>query len=121
MCAAPGHRCWWATTRVGSLWTLSWPSAALAALLCWHIALGDPHVHKEDGLIQRCAPISGHCFRQAATPDEIATLIRLVDKIGRRRVRGDQDQTPVLLVLGGCGGYHAGLPRVEPPLLLRFV
>jgi hypothetical protein len=84
--------------RVGKT-TLVTLLLAQAALLHWHIALGDPHVHKEDGLLQRCAPISGHCFRQATTPDEIAAMIRLVDKIGRRRVQGDADRTPVLLVL----------------------
>ena len=84
--------------RVGKT-TLVTLLLAQAALLRWHIALGDPHVHKEDGLIQRCMPLSGHCFRQAATPDEIAAMIRLVDKIGRRRVQGDTDRTPVVLVL----------------------
>jgi hypothetical protein len=84
--------------RVGKT-TLVTLLLAQAALLGWHIALGDPHVHKQDGLIQRCAPLSGHTFRQAATPDEIAATIRLIDKIGRRRVQGDADRTPVLLVL----------------------
>src|SRR5262249_48257510 len=36
--------------RVGKT-TLVTLLLARAALLCWHIALGDPHVHKEDGLI----------------------------------------------------------------------
>ncbi|HEX9440893.1 MAG TPA: hypothetical protein VF909_14500, partial [Roseiflexaceae bacterium] len=84
--------------RVGKT-TLVTLLLAQAALLRWHIALGDPHVHKQDGLIQRCTPLSGHCFRQAATPEEIAAMIRLIDKIGRRRVQGDADRTPVLLVL----------------------
>lgn len=72
---------------------------AQAALMQWHIALGDPHIHKDDGLIQRCTPISGHCIRQAATPEEIAVMIRYVDKIGRARVNGDADRTPVFVVL----------------------
>jgi hypothetical protein len=84
--------------RVGKT-TLVTLLLAQAALLRWHIALGDPHVHKQDGLIQRCTPLSGHTFRQAATPDEIAAMIRFIDKIGRRRVQGDADRTPVLLVL----------------------
>jgi hypothetical protein len=83
--------------RVGKA-TLVTLLLAQAALLGWHIALGDPHVHKEDGLIQRCQPLSGHCFRQAATPEEIAQVIRFVNKIGRR-VMGDQDRTPLVLVL----------------------
>jgi hypothetical protein len=29
---------------------------AQAALLKWHIALGDPHIHKQDDLINRCRP-----------------------------------------------------------------
>ena len=49
--------------------------------------------------MRRCQPLSGHCFRQAATPEEIAALIRLVDKIGRRRLQGDGDRTPVVLIL----------------------
>jgi hypothetical protein len=84
--------------RVGKT-TLVLLLLAQAALMKWDIAIGDPHIHKEDGLIQRCLPISGHCFRQATTPDEIAEMIRLVDKIGRRRVNGDPDRRPVLMVL----------------------
>jgi hypothetical protein len=84
--------------RVGKT-TLVTLLLAQAALMDWYIALGDPHIHKEDGLIQRCLPISGHTFRQASTPEEIAAMIRLVDKIGRRRVNGDPDRQPVLMVL----------------------
>jgi hypothetical protein len=84
--------------RVGKT-TLVTLLLAQAALMDWHIALGDPHIHKEDGLIQRCAPISGHTFRQASTPEEIANMVRLVDKIGRRRVNGDPERQPVLMVL----------------------
>lgn len=84
--------------RVGKT-TLVLLLLAQAALQRWYVALGDPHIHKEDGLIQRCVPISGHTFRQATTPNEIAEMIRLVDKIGRRRVNGDADRRPVLMVL----------------------
>lgn len=72
---------------------------AQALLLRWHLFVGDPHIHKADSLLNRCRPLSGQLARQAVTPEEIAALVRLVDKIGRRRVQGDADRTPVLLIL----------------------
>jgi hypothetical protein len=70
-----------------------------ALLMGWRVYLGDPHLHKEDGLLNRCRPLSGALAHQAVTPAEIAALIRLVDGVGRRRVQGEADRTPVLLVL----------------------
>ncbi len=70
-----------------------------AVLSGWHVFVGDPHIHKEDGLLNRLRPLSGRLVRQAVTPDEIAAMIRLVDKIGRRRAQGDADRTPVLMVV----------------------
>lgn len=72
---------------------------AQAIMSGWHVALCDPHIHKADGLIARARPLSGHLLRQAATPDEVAATIRYVDKIGRARVNGDADRTPVILVI----------------------
>lgn len=70
-----------------------------AILAGWHVFIGDPHIHKADGLLNRCRPFSGRLAKQASTPDEIAAMIRLADKIGRNRVNGDPDRTPVLLVV----------------------
>jgi hypothetical protein len=70
-----------------------------AILSNWHVFIGDPHIQKADGLLSRCKPFSGRLAKQAVTPEEIAELIRLVDKIGRRRVEGDADRTPCILVL----------------------
>jgi hypothetical protein len=70
-----------------------------AVLSGWHVFIADPHIHKADGLLNRCLPFSGRIERQAVTPEEIATMIRTVDKIGRRRVQGDPDRTPCLLVI----------------------
>lgn len=70
-----------------------------AVLSGWHVFVGDPHIQKADGLLNRLRPLSGRLQRQCVTPDEIAAMIRMVDKIGRRRVDGDQDRTPVLLIL----------------------
>jgi len=70
-----------------------------AILSDWHVFVGDPHIQKADGLLSRCRPFSGRLAKQAVTPDEIADLIRLVDKIGRARVNGDRDRVPVILVL----------------------
>ena len=70
-----------------------------AVLSGWHVFVGDPHIHKADGLLKRCLPLSGRLAKQATTPDEIAAMIYLVDKIGRRRVQGDSDRTPVLLII----------------------
>ena len=70
-----------------------------AVLTGWHVFVGDPHVQKADGLLSRCKPFSGRLARQAVTPDEIADLVRYVDRIGRARVNGDRDRTPCILVL----------------------
>lgn len=70
-----------------------------AVLSGWHVFVADPHIHKADGLLNRCVPFSGRLAKQAVSPDEIATMIRTVDKIGRRRVQGDPDRTPCLLVI----------------------
>lgn len=70
-----------------------------AILSDWHVFVGDPHVQKADGLLSRCKPFSGRLAKQAVTPDEISDMIRLVDKIGRRRVEGDPDRTPCILVI----------------------
>lgn len=72
---------------------------AQAAISGWHIAIGDPHIHKEDGLINSTRHISGSAIRLAVTPDEVAEMVRYVDRIGRARVNGDQDRTPVLMVI----------------------
>ena len=80
-------------------------STAAVSLICqavlsdWHVFVADPHVHKDDGLLNRLRPLSGHLRRQAVTAEEIAALVRYVDKIGRARVNGDRDRTPVLLVI----------------------
>lgn len=71
-------------------------------LLGWHVFISDPHAHKEDGLLPNLRPLSGVLSprKQAFTPAEIAAQIRLVDKIGRRRVNGeDKSRTPVVLVI----------------------
>jgi hypothetical protein len=70
-----------------------------AILSGWHVFIGDPHIQKADGLLSRCRPLSGRLAKQAVTPDEIAIMVRTVDKIGRRRVQGDTDRTPVLLIV----------------------
>ena len=70
-----------------------------AVLSGWHVLIGDPHVQKGDGLLNRLQPLSGRLARQAVTPDEIAQMVRLADKIGRRRVQGDPDRTPVILII----------------------
>lgn len=70
-----------------------------AVLSGWHVMIGDPHIQKADGLLNRLRPLSGRLARQAVTPDEIAHMVRLADKIGRRRVQGDSDRTPVILVI----------------------
>lgn len=70
-----------------------------AVLSNWHVLIGDPHIQKTDGLLNRLRPLSGRLVRQAVTPDEIAQMVRLADKIGRRRVQGDADRTPVMLVI----------------------
>jgi hypothetical protein len=70
-----------------------------AMLSGWHVFVGDPHIHKADGLLNRCKPFSGRLAKQATTPDEIAAMIYLADKIGRRRVQGDPDRTPVILII----------------------
>jgi hypothetical protein len=70
-----------------------------AILSDWHVFVGDPHVQKADGLLSRCKPFSGRLAKQAVTPDEISDMIRLVDKIGRRRVEGDSNRTPVLMII----------------------
>jgi hypothetical protein len=70
-----------------------------AILSGWHVFIGDPHIRKADGLLSRCRPLSGRLAKQAVTPDEIAIMVRTVDKIGRRRVQGDTDRTPVLLIV----------------------
>jgi len=70
-----------------------------AILSDWHVFVADPHVQKADGLLSRCKPFSGRLAKQAVTPDEISTMIHLVDKIGRRRVDGDPDRTPCILVI----------------------
>jgi hypothetical protein len=70
-----------------------------AVLSGWHLLIADPHIQKADGLLNRCRPLSGRIERQAVTPDEIAGMIRLADKIGRNRVNGDADRRPVLLIL----------------------
>lgn len=72
---------------------------AQAALQGWDIALCDPFPHKADGLMALCQPLSGGLFRQAATPEEIARTIQLVDKIGRRRLNGERWERPLLLVI----------------------
>jgi len=84
--------------RVGKT-TLVTLLLAQVALLGWHLAIADPHIHKEDGLINRCTPISGHTIRQTVTPEEVAAMVRFVDKIGRARVNGDRDRTPVMMVI----------------------
>lgn len=70
-----------------------------AVLSGWHVFVGDPHIQKADGLLNRCRPLSGRLAKQAVTPHEIAALIRLVDKIGKRRVDGDPDRVPIIVVL----------------------
>jgi hypothetical protein len=71
-----------------------------AALMGWDVALCDPFPHKPDGLMSLCRPLSGHFFRQAGSPEEIAKTILLVDKIGQRRMAGlDPNDRPVLLVI----------------------
>lgn len=70
-----------------------------AILSGWYVFIGDPHFQKDDGLLNRCRPFSGRLAKQATTPDEIAAMIYLADKIGRRRVQGDPDRTPVILVI----------------------
>ncbi|MFN8504462.1 hypothetical protein [Kouleothrix sp.] len=70
-----------------------------AVLSGWHVLIGDPHIQKTDGLLNRLRPLSGRLARQAVTPEEIAQMVRLADKIGKRRVAGDPDRTPVILVI----------------------
>jgi hypothetical protein len=72
---------------------------AQAAYMGWHIAVADPHIRKKDGLLNVCQPISGAFIRQAVEPDEIAAMIRWVDRIGQRRLNGDKIDAPVLLVI----------------------
>ena len=92
---------------------------AQAALHGWHIALCDPFPHKTDGLLCLCQPLSGALFRQAATPDEIAQTIRLVDKIGRRRLEGDPREPPVLLVIEEFSNLV--IRRMLPPDVLDLL
>jgi len=70
-----------------------------AVLSGWHVFVADPHITKADGLLNRCKPLSGRLAKQAVQPDEIAAMVRLVDKIGRRRMQGDGDRTPVILII----------------------
>jgi len=72
---------------------------AQAAYMGWHIAVADPHIRKKDGLLNVCQPISGAFIKQAVEPDEIAAMIRWVDKIGQKRLDGDKIDAPVLLVI----------------------
>lgn len=72
---------------------------AQAVLQGWDVALCDPFPNKADGLMNLCKPMSGHFFKQAGTPEEIAKTIQLVDKIGRRRIDGERWDKPLLLVI----------------------
>lgn len=72
---------------------------AQAVLQGWDVALCDPFPNKADGLMSLCKPLSGHFFKQAGAPEEIAKTIQLVDKIGRRRIDGERWERPVLLVI----------------------
>lgn len=70
-----------------------------AVLMNWHVFACDPYLHKPDGLLARSRPFSGRLARQSTTPEEIAETIRLVDKIGRRRLQGEPWREPVLLAI----------------------
>lgn len=72
---------------------------AQAALHDWDVAICDPFPLKPDGVMSLCRPLSGACFRQAGTAEEIARTIQLVDKIGQRRLAGDRWEKPLLLVV----------------------
>lgn len=84
--------------RVGKTSTVRF-LLAQAALMDWHIAICDPHGKQDQGLLTRCAPISGSFIRQAIEPSEIVDAIELIDKIGRARINGDRVDKPVLLVI----------------------
>lgn len=73
--------------------------AAQAALHGWDLAICDPFPLKPDGVMSLCQPLSGACFRQAGTAEEIARTIQLIDKIGQRRLAGDSWNRPLLLVI----------------------
>jgi hypothetical protein len=94
-----------------------------AALLGWHVAVIDPHLHKEDGLLRRAAALSGRLFKQAVTPEEALRVIGLVDKIGRRRVSGlDPDRTRILFVFDEFSNFmlRGWLPDETIALLIAI-
>lgn len=93
--------------------------AAQAALLGWDIAFCDPFPHKPDGLISLCRPLSGGVFRQAGAPDEIAATVRLVDKIGRRRLSGERWEKPLLLIIEEFSNIV--IRRMIPPDVLDLL
>jgi hypothetical protein len=97
-----------------------------AVLSGWHVFIGDPHITKADGLLNRCRPLSGRLAKQAVTPEEIAGMVRLVDKIGRRRVQGDADRTPVLMIIDEFTNlvWREALPddvlRILPSMAIEY-
>jgi len=97
-----------------------------AVLSTWHVFIGDPHITKADGLLSRCRPLSGRLAKQAVTPEEIAQMVRLVDKIGRRRVSGDADRTPVLMIIDEFTNlvWREALPddvlRILPSMAIEY-
>lgn len=92
---------------------------AQAAYMGWHIAVADMHAGKESGLLRVCQPISGAFIKQATTADEIAHMIRWVDKIGQRRLDGDKIDAPVLLVVDEYSNLV--LRKLLPPDVLALV
>lgn len=106
-------------TRQGKTSTVTF-LIAQAVLSGWHVFICDPHLHKPSSLLKRLEPLSGALTRQATTPEEITTTIRMVDKIGQRRLSGENPiDRSILLVVDELTNLvlHDSLPKEVYALL----